>query len=115
MKNNLSNNQENINKQNQNKINELIIKLNSISKENNNLRQIINNKNIKENDLFHNQLKIKQSEIINLKNKNEILQKNTEKMQREIEQRKNQTSTLQSDIINLKAQIKDLATASLST
>ena len=45
----------------------------------------------------------------------EILQKNTEKMQREIEQRKNQTSTLQSDIINLKAQIKDLATASLST
>ena len=115
MKNNLSNNQENINRQNQNKINELITKLNSISKENNNLRQIINNKNIKENDLFHNQLKIKQSEIINLKNKNEILQKNTEKMQREIEQRKNQTSTLQSDIINLKAQIKDLATASLST
>lgn len=112
-------NQQNL----KNEITELKTKLNILSNENKNLKQNINNLKTntnnskienenakKENDKLQNELKLKQNDINDLKNQNELLTKNIDKMKLEIVNRQNQISTLESDISNFKSQIKDLTT-----
>ena len=93
--------------------NKISLQLNSLTKENQKLKNFLNNNNNNNNyeqelNMFKNELKIKINDINIYKNKNISLQKNIDEMNQDIKQKESQINILEKNILNYKSQIQDL-------